>query len=85
MTTFTLYNKSEKFKQGCIAGFYDARSDDGLRYLDDILRYGVRDDEDRAAFLAGYRAGQRTRRGGVLSQYVSSTSPALPPEIHKAA
>ena len=37
-------------------------SDDGRRYLDDILRYGARDGDDKS-FIAGYRAGRQTRLG----------------------
>ncbi len=57
-----VYSKLEKFKYGWVAGFYDALPDDGLHYLKEILRYGPRDG-DQAAFMAGYRAGQRARRG----------------------
>ncbi|HEX2453139.1 MAG TPA: hypothetical protein VHI99_05530 [Vicinamibacterales bacterium] len=57
-----VYAECEKFKLGWVAGFYDARADDGLRYLDDVLRYGVCDVEQES-FLAGYRAGVCARRG----------------------
>lgn len=63
MQNVAVYAEADRFKSGWIAGFYDARTDDGLRYLDDILRYGVRNDDDRARFLAGYRAGQMARNG----------------------
>jgi hypothetical protein len=64
MTNVEVYNKSEKFKHGWIAGFYDALSDDGLRYLDAILRYGPCEG-DEEAFMAGYRAGRLSRLGCV--------------------
>ena len=57
-----VWSESEKYKEGWVTGFYDSRSDDGLRYLDDILRYGVRSPDDHS-FMAGYRAGQQARRG----------------------
>jgi hypothetical protein len=74
MNSCVVYNKSEQFKQGCIAGLYDAKSDDGLRYLDDILRYGVEGREDRAEFLAGYRAGRALRSGQPLHDVLSRDS-----------
>jgi hypothetical protein len=67
-----IYSKPEKFKYGWVAGFYDALSDDGRRYLDDILRYGARDGDDES-FIAGYRAGRQAR----LGQVVSYSEPAV--------
>ena len=55
MTNIEIYDKPEKFRYGWVAGFYDARSDDGLRY-----GLGSGDDE---VFLAGYRAGRQARLG----------------------
>ena len=62
MCDIDVYTQSDAFKSGWVAGFYDARSDDGMRYLDDILRYGSRSDDERS-FMAGYRAGKQARRG----------------------
>jgi hypothetical protein len=62
MRTMKIYAKADAYKLGCVAGFYDALPDEGQRYLDDILRYGVEGHEDRAQFLAGYRAGCAARR-----------------------
>src|SRR5690349_4177819 len=62
MGQLMVYTQSASFKSGWVAGFYDALSDDGLRYLDEILRHGLKSDEQRD-FLAGYCAGQRVRRG----------------------
>lgn len=56
-----VHTQSERFKLGWSAGFYDAFSDDGLRYLDEILRYGLNTDEQRE-FLSGYDAGRSYRR-----------------------
>jgi hypothetical protein len=42
-----LYRQSPRFKAGWIAGFYDTKFDDGLRYWNDILRCGVRGEPDR--------------------------------------
>jgi hypothetical protein len=64
--TDKVYNKPEKFKHGWVAGFYDAHSDDGLRYLNDILRYGPQDG-DHESFIAGYRAGRQARLGHATS------------------
>jgi hypothetical protein len=72
MQTLEVYTKSEKFKFGWTAGLYDARSDDGMRYLDDILRYGVRSDDDQS-FMEGYRAGQRARRNAVMDNAATPT------------
>ena len=68
MRAMEIYAKPESFKLGWVAGLYDARADDGQRYLDDILRYGVQGHEDRAQFLAGYRAGLALRRGQPLHE-----------------
>jgi hypothetical protein len=65
MVNTEVYSASEKFKYGWVAGFYDALTDDGMRYLDDVLRYGVGDNGDRKDFMAGYRAGRRARAGQV--------------------
>ena len=62
MTNSQVYKKPEAFKYGWTAGFYDAKSDDGHRYWENIMRYGPRDDQNRL-FIAGYRAGQRARVG----------------------
>ena len=64
MTNIEIYSKPEKFKYGWVAGFYDALSDDGLRYLNEILRYGPRDYDD-ASFIAGYHAGRQKRLGQI--------------------
>jgi hypothetical protein len=58
----SVHTQSERFKQGFAAGFYDAISDDGARYLDDVMRYGVRD-VTHAEFIHGYRYGRLSRRG----------------------
>jgi hypothetical protein len=57
-----IHSKSESFKSGWASGFYDALSDDGVRYIDEILRYGIRG-YDEQAFLDGYRSGRQARRG----------------------
>jgi hypothetical protein len=62
VTNIEIYNKPHKFKYGWAAGFYDALSDDGRRYLDEIRRYGLRDCNDES-FIAGYRAGRKARVG----------------------
>lgn len=62
MKNIEIHSKPEQFKYGWVAGFYDALSDDGLRYMDDILRHGPRDRNDKA-FIAGYRAGRSARLG----------------------
>jgi hypothetical protein len=64
MQNVEVYTQSERFKYGFVAGFYDALADDGLRYLNDILRYGVHDG-DEASLMAGYRAGRRARLGAL--------------------
>ena len=61
-----VWPQPEKYKEGWVAGFYDARADDGLRYLDDILRYGPRTCDEQS-YLAGYRAGRQARRGAEAS------------------
>lgn len=58
-----LHTQSEALKLGWVAGFYDALTDDGLKYLDDFCRYGVNGDRARADFMAGYSAGREARRG----------------------
>ena len=57
-----VHDKSERFKLGWVAGFYDALSDDGAKYLDEILRHGLRDQE-QVDFITGYRNGLAQRRG----------------------
>ncbi|MBZ5634896.1 MAG: hypothetical protein LAO55_17375 [Acidobacteriia bacterium] len=62
MTNIEVYNKPEAFKYGWAAGFYDARSDDGLHYLSNILRFGPHA-TDHELFIEGYRAGRQARLG----------------------
>ena len=69
----SIYTESERFKQGSVAGFYDARSDDGLRYLDDILRFGIQSD-DQHQFMVGYRYGQQMRLGLFIPKVHSRAS-----------
>ncbi len=60
----------DPFHIGWTAGFYDAVSDDGLRYRDELFR-GVSDPEERRLLHAGYDAGKQSRRmlsvGGLTS------------------
>jgi hypothetical protein len=65
MTPKRVCDQPEPYRTGWVAGFYDGFCDDGLRYLDDILRYGVQGDQCRALFLSGYREGRVARRGHV--------------------
>jgi hypothetical protein len=63
-----LYTHSEDFRKGWVAGFYDARTDECLRYLDEILRYGLRTEKDQA-FFDGYRMGRQFRVGRTVRQW----------------
>ena len=67
MSSNAVYSRSEQFKRGAVAGFYDAVSDEGIRYIDDLLRFGVRttDDDD---FMSGYRHGRAERRQAFTRQ-----------------
>ena len=73
MQDVDIYTKSDKFKYGWVTGFYDAKTDEGVRCLDDVLRYGPHSG-DNQAFMAGYRAGQQARRGTAVddSELVSA-------------
>jgi hypothetical protein len=73
MIKSAVFSESEQFKRGAIAGFYDAVSDDGLRYIDDLLRFGVRGKDD-ADFMSGYRHGCAERRQAASSQLVDNYS-----------
>ncbi|HUG16837.1 MAG TPA: hypothetical protein VMM78_17655 [Thermomicrobiales bacterium] len=57
-----LCHQSSRFRAGWMAGFYDAKFDDGLRYLEGMLRHGVRSELEQE-FLEGYREGRRFRLG----------------------
>ena len=57
-----VHTQSASFRKGWVAGFYDAKSDEGVRYVDELLRYGIRTHEQRE-FIDGYRTGQRLRLG----------------------
>lgn len=64
--------ESERFKQGWVAGFYDAFSDDGCRYDAEVVGPASRHPD----FLAGYRLGVAFRRGHVGSVASASNSAA---------
>jgi hypothetical protein len=66
MSTEQIYTRPNKFKSGWVAGFYDAFSDDGQRYLRDVQRFGV-DARQEDDFMSGYREGLRARLGPSLA------------------
>jgi hypothetical protein len=70
-----VFGKSERFRDGFMAGFYDALADDGLRYLDEIWCYATRDG-DEEHLKAGYRAG-RLARLGALTPWPDPPRPSI--------
>jgi len=62
MNRAQIRNRPEEFKLGWVAGLYDAKSDDGLRYRNNVLVSRLPSANDRS-FLAGYRAAQKKRLG----------------------
>ena len=78
MSPASVYDETERFKRGWVAGFYDALSDEGARWLGGILLYGVSTD-DQAQFIAGYQKGRAFRRG----EWCNTTP--VPSELTSAA
>jgi len=70
------FNRSAAFRLGYIAGFYDAVADDGSRYLEDMMRFGLAYKE-QPDFLEGYRIGRRLRRPLRLQGSEISVAPAM--------
>ena len=64
MENAPVFLQSKTYKLGFAAGFYDAFSDDGVKYLDEIRRFGLGDDQG-AQFWAGYGRGRAMRLGDI--------------------